>query len=339
MAKKENQKYKSLKVAKILIENSDDEHPLTPEDIISFFDDDEDDLPAYRSVLRDIHQLDELFQEDDSFGYEIDRSDDYYNRGWKIIQRPFEYEDVQLLIEAINSSKGLSHKRSQELIEKVASLRSVYEKEKLLKTDVYTLGRTKTDKDIFFLLDSINHAIENNKKLSFVYKNYIFNKGKIEKVNRNQGEKIVVSPYKILMNDGNYYLLAYKSETNNMIPYRIDRMENTTEVNEIREGFDQFSKIDFSTYTKEIFNMWSGPRRLVQIRFTNDLLYTMIDRFGKQHIKQLDERHFVLSETVMISNQFFSWLAGFRKKAKILEPKEVVEQYKNFVKDIYEVNK
>ena len=168
---------------------------------------------------------------------------------------------------------------------------------------------------------------------------YVFNKGRIEKINRNQGERIIVSPYKILMNDGNYYLLAYKSETNNMIPYRIDRMENTTEVNETREGFDQFSKIDFSTYAKEIFNMWSGPRRLVQIRFTNDLLYTIIDRFGKQHIKQLDDRHFVLSETVMISNQFFSWLAGFRKKAKILSPAEVVEQYKNFVKDIYKVNK
>lgn len=144
-----------------------------------------------------------------------------------------------MLIEAINSSKGISHKKSDELKEKVASLRSIHEKEKLLDINVYTLGRTKTDTDILFLLGSINDAIEHNHKLSFVYKNYVFNdKGKIEKVSRRGGRQYIVSLYQILMSESNYYLLAYNDYFDKIIPYRIDRMEETLEVEEEREGFE-----------------------------------------------------------------------------------------------------
>ncbi|MBQ9158953.1 MAG: WYL domain-containing protein [Erysipelotrichaceae bacterium] len=341
MPKKENQKFKSLLVAKILIEETDDKHPLTTDDIIERISDIETDPPEYRSVLRDIHQLDEFFQiqegNDNDFGYVIEKSDEYYNRGWKIIQRPFEYEDIQLLIEAINSSKGISHKKSNELKEKVASLRSIHEKEKLLDINVYTLGRTKTDTDILLLLGSINDAIEHNHKLSFVYKNYTFNdKGKIEKVSRRQGKEYIVSPYQILMSESNYYLLAYSSYFQNIIPYRIDRMEKTFEVEEEREGFEEYRKIDFNDFFKETFNMWIGDRMLVKLLFTNDLLYTVIDRFGKENIQRYDENHFTLYTKVMVSNQFYSWLAGFGSKVKVLEPKELAEEYKLFIKSIYD---
>lgn len=340
MPKKENQKFKSLLVAKILIEETDDNHPLTTDDILERIREIEENPPEYRSVLRDIHHLDEFFQQqeenDNDFGYAIEKSDEYYNRGWKIIQRPFDYEDIQLLIEAINSSKGISHKKSNELKDKVASLRSVYEKEKLLKIDVYTLGRTKTDTDILLLLGSINDAIEHNHKLSFIYKNYTFNdKGKIEKVSRRQGREYIVSPYQILMSESNYYLLAYNDYFKKIIPYRIDRMEKTFEIEEEREGFEDYRRINFNDFFKEAFNMWIGERRVVRIQFTNDLLYTVIDRFGKDGIQKMDDNHFLLTANVMISDQFFSWIAGFKTKAKIVEPKDIVEDYKKFINDIY----
>ena len=339
MPKKENQKYKSLLVAKILIEETDENHPLTTDEVLERIERVEENPPEYRSVLRDIHQLDEFFQaqedNDNEFGYVLDRSDEYYNRGWKIIQRPFDYEDIQLLIEAINSSKGISHKKSNELKEKVASLRSVHEKEKLLDINVYTLGRTKTDTDILLLLGSINDAIENNHKLSFVYKNYSFNdKGKIEKVSRRQGKEYIVSPYQILMSESNYYLLAYNDYFDKIIPYRIDRMEKTKEIEEEREGFELYRNIDFNDFFKEAFNMWIGDRRVVKIQFTNNLLYTAIDRFGKEGIQKIDEEHFIITTHIMISDQFFSWISGFRGKAIIIEPKDVVEEYKKFIKDI-----
>ena len=341
MPKKENQKFKSLLVAKILIEETDDKHPLTTDDILDRIKEIEENPPEYRSVLRDIHHLDEFFQQqednDNEFGYVIEKSDEYYTRGWKIIQRPFDYEDIQLLIEAINSSKGISHKRGDELKSKVASLRSIYEREKLLDINVYTLGRTKTDTDILLLLGSINEAIEHNHKLSFVYKNYVFNdKGKIERVSRREGKEYIVSPYQILMSESNYYLLAYNDYYKKIIPYRIDRMERTLEIEEDREGFDDYRKINFNDFFKETFNMWIGDRRLVKIQFTNDLLYTVIDRFGKNGIQKTDDNHFILTAYVMISNQFYSWIVGFGGKAKIIEPKDIVKEYKAFIKSIYD---
>lgn len=340
MPKKENQKFKSLLVAKILIEETDDKHPLTTDDILDRIKEIEENPPEYRSVLRDIHNLDEFFQQQEEygndFGYIIEKSDDYYNRGYKIIQRPFDYEDIQLLIEAINSSKGISHKKSYELKDKVASLRSIHEKKKLLDINVYTLGRTKTDTDIILLLGSINEAIEHNHKLSFVYKNFTFNeKGRVEKVSRREGKKYVVSPYQILMSESNYYLLAYNDYYDKIIPYRIDRMEDTLEIDEEREGFELYRKIDFNDFFKEAFNMWIGDRRLVKIKFTNDILYTVIDRFGKDGISMIDDKHFILTAYVMISDQFYSWIAGFRTKAKIIEPKDITNDYKKFIKDIY----
>lgn len=341
MPKKENQKFKSLLVAKILIEETDDNHPLTTDEILERIKEVEDDPPEYRSVLRDIHHLDDFFQQQDDngndFGYVIEKSDDYYNRGYKIIQRPFDYEDIQLLIEAINSSKGISHKRGDELKSKVASLRSIHEKEKLLDINVYTLGRTKTDTDILLLLGSINDAIEHNHKLSFIYKNYTFNdKGKIEKVSRRQGREYIVSPYQILMSESNYYLLAYNDYFKKIIPYRIDRMENTFEIEEEREGFEEYRKINFNDFFKEAFNMWIGDKRVVKMLFANELLYTVIDRFGKLGIQKYDENSFTITTSIMISNQFFSWIVGFGGKAKIIEPKDIVEDYKKFIKNIYD---
>ena len=132
--------------------------------------------------------------------------------------RPFEYEKIQLLIECINSSKSISDKTAKKLIEKISSLRSDYEKERLLKPDVFTVGRNKTDNNnIVYLLSAINEAINKMRQISFAYNTYIIQNGKVTKVNKKNGELRIVSLYKLMMNDGNYYLIAYNERSDSII--------------------------------------------------------------------------------------------------------------------------
>lgn len=338
MPKSENQKFKSLMVAKILDALTDMDHPISAENVADILN--ACGIPCeYRAVLRDIHQLDDYYSAGiDSEEYEdilssgtlIEKSDAFYNRGWKVIQRPFDYEDVQVLIECVNNAKFISNKQAEALKEKLGSLRSIYEKEKLLKEDTFTTGRYKTtEKSIFNLLGSINDAIDHNHKLSFIYKDYRIINGEIKKISRRDGKPIVVSPYKLLMNDSNYYLVSFDDKMKQIFFYRVDRMENTQELDSKREGFNVYRQLELNDYVREAFNMFGGKRTFVKIRFTNDLLYTIIDRFGTKNvfIEKDDPKHFYLQTYVYVSDQFFGWLWGFGRKATLIEPQELVDTF------------
>lgn len=117
-----------------------------------------------------------------------------------------------------------------------------------------------------------------------------------------KGEEYFISPFKALMNDSNYYVLGVDDKGSKIMPYRLDRMEAARETEDKRIGLELFKQIDLRTYTNEIFNMFSGKREYVSIRFTNDLLATMIDRFGEKSCKPYDEYHFVANTYVMLSD-------------------------------------
>ena len=252
-------------------------------------------------------------------------------KGWHITERPFSQSDVQFLIECINSSKSISNSTTKKLRELVASQRSSFEKEDLLdKEDIYTIGRQRTDNNkLLQNLAIIDSTIKHNHQISFKYKNYTFVNGKIQKVARKKGEQYFISPFKTLMNDDNYYVLGIDTKGTKVIPYRLDCMEGITETEEKRIGYEIFRQINLDTFIKETFNMFTGKREYVSIRFTNDLLAAMIDCFGEKCIKPLDEKHFVLNTYVMLSDQFFSYICGFwKKKAKLLSPEYVIDDFK-----------
>ena len=164
---------------------------------------------------------------------------------------------------------------------------------------------------------------------------------KSEQVERRKGDAYKVSPYKLLINEGNYYLLGYGPAGNRKTPqiatYRIDRMKEVKLVNEPREGAEEFAKIDMESYTRRVFSMFGGTQKRVSIRFINPLLDTAIERFGTGKdvfYRPDDEKHFVVTADVEISNQFFAWVCGFGKRAKIINPPDVVEDMKKFLDSI-----
>ena len=184
-------------------------------------------------------------------------------------------------------------------------------------------------------MDGKEHVPE---KISFKYlKHTITNVN--QQVERRKGDRYVVSPYKLLINDGNYYLIAFVSDKKKMRTYRIDRMKEVTRIGEPREGESEFEMMDIKTYAQQTFGMYSGKQKRVSIRFINSLLDTAVERFGTKDAEYSmeDERHFRVNATVEISNQFYGWLLGFGKRAKLLYPMDEVENFKAYVQKIQDM--
>ena len=175
-------------------------------------------------------------------------------------------------------------------------------------------------------------------KITFQYLKYAV--GDMNKqVERRKGARYTISPFQLLINDGNYYLLAYDDRYQDMRTYRVDRMKDIRFTGEPRDGEEEFKQIDLRTYTKRVFSMYGGEQRLVQIRFINPLLDAVVDRFGTKDVQysKHDETHFSVTAKVEISDQFFGWILGFGKKAKILYPDPVIDQFRAYMDKIREM--
>lgn len=344
--KRQGQKYKSLLVWDTLLKRTDAEHALRLVDI-------QKHLRRYgitaerHSIKRDIDDillilnkeldfdLDEMMiDERDLLGYEVEY--DEAQHGYKVSRRPYEFEELRLLAECVRSSKFISKSQEEHLLAAIEGLCSDYQIEEL-QNEVYLVGRSKTTNTrIMGAMLTINQAIRQNKKIKFRYQKFTI-KDRTQQVDRRRGAIYKISPFKLIINDGYYYVLAWDSKKNAVITYRLDRMKSVEIDNEPREGNAEFSKINMETYTQQHFGMFSGEKKRVSLRFTNNLLDTMVDRFGTGSdvfYRPDDERHFIVSSDIAISDQFFGWLAGFRKMAKIISPPDVVSSFKRFLDDI-----
>ena len=218
-----------------------------------------------------------------------------------------------------------------------------------IRHDALLTDRVKTNnKAVLNSIASINEAMSRRidgvahepEKITFHYLQYSL--GNMEKqVERRKGELYTVSPYKLLINDGNYYLLSFDDKKQKMRTFRVDRMKDVNPTGEPREGKEAFAAINLKDYTKRVFSMYSGKPERVVIRFINPLLDTVVDRFGTDKssawYEAVDDNHFKVITEVDVSDQFFGWLLGFGKRVKILEPESVVEQFKAYVDKVREM--
>ncbi len=339
--KRPGQKYKSLLVWQYLLKRTDENHAAKTKDIITH-------LKAYgitadrHSIARDIESLNELFSADldteiderDRLGYEV--AYDSKQHGYKVVCRPYTFDELRLLAECVRASKFISKHQEEHLLTTIEDFCSENQVEEL-KNEVYLVGRNKTDNEsILASMMKINVAIRTDKKIGFTYLKHTLN-NRSTQVARRGGKEYIRSPFKVLINDGNYYLLAYDSEKQDMRTYRLDRMKDVKVKKDLREGATVYNKIDMRSYTQRVFSMFGGEEKLVSIRFTNDLLDTAVERFGDGRdvfYRPDDKGHFVVSAPVEISKQFYAWVCGFHTKARIINPPEVVEGMKTFLNEI-----
>jgi len=243
------------------------------------------------------------------------------NGGYYIASRNFELPELKLLIDAVQSSRYLTEKKSHELIEKLLTQCNEQDA-KLMKRNVLVSGRVKSmNETIYYGVDTIQEAIAQNKQITFRYFDWDFG-GK-----RKYREKpYVASPYGLCQDNENCYLLAL-SDRHGITAYRVDRMIDIGLMDTPRTPCPELTGKALVDHANRLFQMYSGDAVDVKLRFHNSLINVVIDRFGKDTMLIPDgENHFNFTVRVAVSPMFLSWVMGFGSKAKILYPQSVAQE-------------
>lgn len=323
MPKSSNQKLKLLYLMKILQEKTDENHALSVTELICELG--RYDIKAERkSIYDDLEAL-------RFYGLDIE-STRSKTVGYFLASRTFELPELKLLVDSVQSSKFITHKKSTDLIKKIESLCSAYEGQSLQR-QVYVANRIKTmNESIYYNVDNIHTGIGDNKKISFKYFEYSVTK---EKVLKRNGERYIISPYALTWDDENYYMIGYDSDAAMVKHYRVDKMTDIMVTEEKRDGQQHFQNLDIAVYSKKLFSMFSGAEETVRIEFVNRLIGVVIDRFGKDIIVvKSDDAHFVISVSVAVSQQFLAWIASFGNEVKILSPDSVIKKMGRLIREI-----
>ena len=231
--------------------------------------------------------------------------------------------ELKLLVDSVASAKFITEEKSNELIKKIEHLASRQDAAKLQR-QVYVAGRVKAmNKGIMENVDAIYNAIAQNMQVSFQYFRWNLNK---EPVLKHKGKRYEISPWGLLWDDENYYLVGYDSNVDSIKHYRVDKMVYIKIENKMREGRRKFKDVDMAAYAKKMFNMFSGEEQNVEILCNNNLVGVMIDRFGKEiGILKADDEHFRIIVKVAVSMHFIHWIMALGDGVKIIGPESVVE--------------
>lgn len=324
MPKSPNQKQKLLYLMQMLTERSDEAHPLSMEQIVNGLA--ANDISAERkSVYDDIETL-------RLYGMDIKMTKSKPG-GYFLANRDFELPELKLLVDSVQASQFITEKKTLQLIKKLEKLCSVYEAQ-LMRRQVYVSGRIKhMNESIYYGVDAIHNGIAQNKQISFKYFEYDTEK---KKAYRHNGKPYRISPFALVWDNENYYMIGYDAAAAMMKHYRVDRMESIVVVSQDREGREAFEAHDMGMYTKRNFAMFGGTEAYADMEFENHLVGVVMDRFGKDiAIKKAKEGYFRISAAVIVSPQFYAWVFGLGAGARIIGPEAVVEGMKRQINEIH----
>jgi predicted DNA-binding transcriptional regulator YafY len=328
MSKGKNQKLKLYRLYYYLLRKTDENHSVTMQQI-------RDELEKY-DITADRKSLYNDIEETKVLGIKVEGRQIGRNYFYKVVEKHFELAELKLLVDAIQSAKFISEKKSRVLIKKLEEFASEYEAQELQRQVVMS-GRVKTmNESIYYNVDEIHRAIGKNHRITFKYWKWNLNK---EMELKKDGNLYDVSPWALCWDDENYYLIAFDEKDQKIKHYRVDKMKNITMIDDMRNGREHFEHFDVAEYMKRSFGMFGGDAELVKLRVKNELVGVIIDRFGKDvSLFQDDKEHFFVHVKVNVSNQFFAWVFGLGNGIEIMGPENVREHvylYINRILDVY----
>ena len=321
MARSSYQKLKPLYIMNYLLQNTDEDHSVTVNQIISYLA--SQGISAERkSIYSDIEAL-------QYFGLDIVQAGSGRSCGYYVAHRNFELPELKLLVDSVQSSKFITHKKTASLIKKIETLASIHEAQ-LLNRQVFVKNRIKTmNESIYYNVDEIHNGISKNRKIRFLYFEYNVQK---ERQYRKDGAFYVVSPFALTWDDENYYMVAYDSAAAMIKHYRVDKMEKISILEEDRDGMEAYQALDMAVYARKTFGMFTGQEENVVLRFENHLVGAVLDRLGRDVFIVPDgPNHFTVRTDVIVSPQFFAWVTGFGTSAQVIGPGHVVEAMKDHI--------
>ena len=315
MPKSDNQKLKILYILDYLQKNSHEDRLVRAGELIEMLDRQHNISCDRKTIYSDIAALQD-------YGVDI-VSVPGKNGGYYIASRIFELPELKLLIDAVQSSRYLTEKKSRELIEKLCAQCNEQDAS-LIKRNVLVSGRVKSmNETIYYNVDAIQDAISQNKQIQFRYFDWDMNRKR-----KYREKEYLASPYGLCQDHENCYLLAL-SERHGITAYRVDRMSDIKVSADNRIFCPELTGKNLNEHANRLFQMYAGDQVNVKMRFHKELLNVVIDRFGRDIMLIPDgDEHFNFTVNIAVSPMFLSWVVGFGSKAKILYPESVVEQCK-----------
>ena len=319
-AKEKNMiKSRMVILAQMFYEHTDQEHPMTGQEILEYLK--KHDVPANEKTLRgDIILLQDL-------GLDIvkvvSRPNLYY---WG--ERQFEMPEMKLLVDAVSSSRFITKKKSNALGKKLASENQRSE----LRRHIQATNRVKSENEsIYYSVNTINEAISRRKKILFQYIEY---GPDLKEELKGDGEIYELSPYALLWNEDNYYVVGWSDKHANVSVFRVDRMCRTEVTDEKAAKRPEGFSLD--DYSMPIFDMYEGYDRVpVDLEVKNELAKYIVDRFGtKLKTQQLSDDKFKVTVEVSLSPPFYAWVFQFGGDMRIISPKKAVTDITNMAEII-----
>lgn len=348
--RKYNQKMKPYLILQYLLKHTDKNNVRSATQLIEYLEDKCGISAERRSVCKDIKEIN-IAMYINEFGGNVAEAEQaiangdfefiVYNkqkRGFFISEKHVDIDDMHLLAQCVYSAKFLSKDKANKLIDVICDFVSEYEAETIRQDSLLTDRIRVNNNRALYNISTINTAMSKSKdhipqKIGFKYLTSAISGNTNKQIERKKS--YIVSPFKLLINESNYYLIAFEQASGKIKTYRVDRMKDVVLLDEAREGEESFSALDIQTYPQRTFSMFGGKTERVTIRFINPLLDTVVERFGSsaRYLNE-DENHFTINAEICISKQFFSWVCGFGKGAKIVSPSAVVDEFKGYLKDI-----
>ncbi len=314
-------KFRLLYIYKILSSQTDEEHPLSTNQLIAALRE-QYGISSHRiTVSDDIKILQQA-------GVEIGKIESTQNK-YYMISRPLEPAELKVLTDAVASSKVVSKKKSRELMDRIASLGSPFRKDELVR-NICPEERVKTNNESFlYNVDAVNEAINQKRRISFKYFNYGANK---RRQLRNGGEPYVFSPYSLVWNGDYYYAVGWSDKHGTIVSFRVDRMYSVPEIlDEPAVPMPKGFKV--SDYIKKNYHMFRGQIQTVELLCDGGVMDSIIDRFGYDVGTRLVENgRFIATVDVAVNSVFFGWIFGFGGKVRIHAPEDVASEYAEMVK-------
>lgn len=317
-------KLRPLYLAKILYEQTDEEHYLTTVQLINILEE-KYNIKAHRQTIKSEIELLR------KFGLEIQEIKSVQNR-YNICSRDFENAELKLLIDAVESAKFITAGKSKELVAKLSSLAGNFGAEKL-KRNVCCEGRIKSDNErIYIIVDVINEAINDGKKISFPYFQYNIKK---EHQLKHNGNPYVLSPLHLVWN-GDFYYLVGVADDNSIRNFRVDRIAKCPTILD-EDSIQAPEDFNIDDYINTTFRMFNAEHTDVELLCNNDVIDSIIDRFGEDVVITEDENEkFKITVNVATSHIFYNWIFGFGGKVKILRPENIRIKYEEMLKNALE---
>ena len=312
-------KSRILKLLSYLYHYTDEEHPITTEEIIEKYSSDGEVLNR-KTVYADIQALTDE-------GWDIRKTKANKFNAYYMATREFTQEELKLLVDAVCAAQFIDRKTTRSLIEKLQGFTS-QSKAQELDRYLYTAAVKTVNSQVLETIDLIYRAIQSGKKISFRY--YTYTAGK-QRVQRHGGEVYVLSPYALVWDNNRYYVIGFSEKIRKEGQFRVDRIGEAVLLEEKQQKPSRGFTIN--RYVKTKFGMFGdGKTQKVVLDCDQDRMDAVIDRFGEKVKTLLTENGFRAEVEVSTSPNFYAWVFTYAPQIRIQAPAEAVQAYQEMVR-------